>query len=155
MFKPLFTHTMKGGHMKDTLKPGIEYELKFLVPETKTVPNLYPEATEFQVMPNVFATGYLVGLFEWACIQALNPHIDWPNEQTVGTMININHTAATPPGLEVSATVRLVAVEGKKLIFELEANDGIDTISKGTHERFIINAEKFGESLKKKIDKIT
>jgi fluoroacetyl-CoA thioesterase len=154
MIKSSVKRTMKGGQMKETLKPGIEYELKFLVPENKTVPNLYPEATEFQVMPNVLATGYLVGLFEWACIQAINPHIDWPNEQTVGTMININHTAATPPGLEVSATVRLVAVEEKKLVFELEANDGIDTISKGTHERFIINAEKFGESLKKKKDKL-
>ena len=61
--------------MKETLKPGIEYKLKFQVPENKTVPALYPEASEFQVMPKVFATGFLVGLFEWACIKAINPHI--------------------------------------------------------------------------------
>jgi len=67
--------------MKDTLKAGLEYELRFRVPDNKTVPALYPESSEFQVMPRVFATGYMVGLIEWACIQAVNPHIDWPNEQ--------------------------------------------------------------------------
>ncbi len=137
--------------MKETLKPGIEYEHKFKVPESKTVPALYPEASEFLAMPKVFATGFLVGFFEWACIKAINPHIDWPDEQTVGTRIDVNHTAATPPGLEVTARVKLVEVDRKKLVFEVEANDGIDTISKGVHERFIINAEKFNQSLKKKM----
>ncbi len=141
----------KGGKMKETLKPGIEYEHKFKVPESKTVPALYPEASEFLAMPKVFATGFLVGFFEWACIKAINPHIDWPDEQTVGTRIDVNHTAATPPGLEVTARVKLVEVDRKKLVFEVEANDGIDTISKGVHERFIINAEKFNQSLKKKM----
>ena len=57
------------------MKPGLEYELRFRVPETKTVPALYPEAPEFQAMPRVFATGYLVGLLEWACILAIKPHL--------------------------------------------------------------------------------
>ncbi|WP_342590442.1 hypothetical protein [Abyssogena phaseoliformis symbiont] len=46
--------------MKDTLKPGIRYEHKFVVPNSKTVPALYPESEEFVVMPEVFATGFLV-----------------------------------------------------------------------------------------------
>jgi hypothetical protein len=46
-------------------------------------------------MPEVFATGFLVGLLEWTCIQAVNPHIDWPREQTVGTHVNVSHEAAT------------------------------------------------------------
>jgi len=136
--------------MKETLKAGIEHELRFRVPASKTVPALYPEASEFQVMPRVFATGYMVGLIEWACIQAITPHIDWPNEQTVGISINVNHTAATPPGLEVCARVRLIEVDGKRLIFDVELNDGVDAISKGTHERFIINAEKFNRKVKEK-----
>jgi len=129
--------------MKETLKAGISYEHKFTVPHSKTVPALYPESVEFMAMPEVFATGFLVGFLEWACIKAVNPHLDWPQEQTVGTHIDVSHEAATPPGLEITATVELIAVEGKKLIFSVEAHDGIDLISKGRHERFVINKEKF------------
>ena len=136
--------------MKATLKPGIQYKHTFVVPESKTVPALYPESQEFAAMPEVFATGFLVGLLEWACIKAINPHIDWPKEQTVGTHINVSHEAATPPGLEVTAIVELIAIEGRKLVFSVEANDGVDLISKGLHERFIINKDKFDTNISKK-----
>lgn len=129
--------------MKETLKPGIRYEHKFVIPQSKTVPALYPESEEFAAMPEVFATGFLVGFLEWACIRAINPHIDWPQEQTLGTHINVSHEAATPPGLEVTATVELIAVEGRRLVFNVEAHDGVDLISRGQHERFVINKEKF------------
>lgn len=136
--------------MKDSLKPGITYEHRFVVPPSKTVPALYPEADEFVAMPEVFATGFLVGFLEWACIRAINPHLDWPKEQTVGTHIDVSHEAATPPGLEVTARVELLAVEGKKLVFAVEAHDGVDLISKGRHERFIIDKEKFDARLGRK-----
>ena len=129
--------------MKETLKPGITYEHRFVVPSSKTVPALYPESEEFVAMPEVFATGFLVGFLEWACIKAINPHLDWPSEQTVGTHIDVSHEAATPPGLEVMAKVELIEVSGRKLVFGVEAHDGVDRISKGRHERFIINKEKF------------
>jgi len=137
--------------MKDTLKPGIRYEHKFLVPTSKTVPALYPEAEEFLAMPEVFATGFMVGFLEWACIKCVNPHIDWPIEQTVGTHVNVSHQAATPPGLEVTATVELIEVDGKKLVFSVEAHDGVDIISKGIHERFVINKERFDAKLEEKL----
>ncbi len=133
--------------MKDTLKIGIKYTHQFVVPLSKTVPALYPEAEEFLAMPEVFATGFLVGFLEWACILAVNPHLDWPREQTVGTHVNVSHQAATPHGLRVAAKVELIAIEGRKLTFSVEAHDGIDLISKGTHERFIINREKFDAKL--------
>ena len=136
--------------MKATLKPGLTHELKFRVPDTKTVPNLYPESPEFQAMPEVFATGFMVGLIEWACILAINPHLDWPAEQTVGIRINVDHTAATPPGFDVSARVRLIEVDGRRLVFDAELNDGVDVISKGTHERFIVDAQKFNLKMKQK-----
>jgi len=129
--------------MKKQLKPGIRYEHKFVVPTSKTVPALYPESPEFVAMPEVFATGFLVGFLEWTCIKAVNPHLDWPREQTVGTHIDVSHEAATPPGLEVTATVELIEVDGRKLVFAVEAHDGVDLISKGRHERFVINKEKF------------
>ena len=137
--------------MKDTLQAGLEHAFAFTIDESKLVPALYPEAEEFGVMPRVFATGYMVGLIEWACIQALMPHLDWPNEQSVGTRVDVRHLAATPPGLVVTAKVKLTEMEGRKLTFEVEAHDGVDLIAKGTHERFVINKEKFDAGLQKKI----
>lgn len=136
--------------MKPSLKPGIVYEHRFVVPPTKTVPALYPEADEFQVMPEVFATGFLVGFLEWACVKAIAPHLDWPLEQTVGTHIDVSHVAATPPGMEVTANVELLAVEGKKLVFRVRAHDGTDLISEGRHERHVIIKERFDARVRAK-----
>jgi len=136
--------------VRDTLKPGIEQEFCLKITDQKTVPALYPESEEFQAMPNVFATGYMVGFLEWACIQAINPHLDWPTEQTVGIHINVSHIAATPPGLEVTAKVKLKAIDGRKLFFEVEAHDGIDLICQGSHDRFVIYPEKFNQKVKEK-----
>ena len=136
--------------MKNSLKVGIKYQHKFIIPKSKTVPNLYPESEEFKIMPEVFATGYLVGFLEWACILALKPHLDWPEEQSVGIHINVSHEAATPVGHEVIANVELIKIVGKKLTFNVEARDKVDLISKGTHERFIINKEKFDSKIKEK-----
>ena len=137
--------------MKDTLQPGIESEFTFRIPGTKTVSALYPESAEFQEMPEVFATGFLVGLLEWACIQAVNPHLDWPAEQTVGTHIDVSHVAATPAGFDVTAKVKLIEVNGRRLLFEVEAHDGVELISKGKHERFVINKDKFDAKMKEKL----
>ena len=136
--------------MKQTLQPGIEHQFTYNITEKKTVPALYPESNEFLVMPEVFATGFMVGLIEWTCIQAVNPHLDWPEEQTVGTHISVSHLAATPPGLEVTAKVRLIEVDGRRLVFEVEAHDGVDLITRGQHERFVINAVKFNSKMKAK-----
>src|SRR5450631_1792687 len=129
--------------MKESLQPGVRYEHKFIVSQSKTVPALYPESDEFVAMPEVFATG----LLEWACIKAVNPHLDWPREQSVGTHIDVSHEAATPPGLEITTSVELIAVEGRKLIFTVNAHDGVDLISRGRHERFVIDKEKFEAKL--------
>jgi fluoroacetyl-CoA thioesterase len=133
--------------MKDSLKPGLRYEHKFLVTPNKTVPALFPESPEFKDLPEVFATGFMVGFLEWACVLAIKPHLDSPNELSLGTHINVSHEAATPPGLEVTATVELIAVEGRKLTFTVSAHDGVDLISRGTHERFVIDQAKFDKKL--------
>jgi fluoroacetyl-CoA thioesterase len=140
--------------MKDTLKPGLKFEFSYTVPESKTVPYLYPEAEEFQQMPRVLATGFMVGLIEWACVDFINRHIDWPNEQTVGTDVKLSHLAATPPGLTVTVKGELLHIEGRKLTFSIVADDGLDVISEGTHERFIISPDKFTAKLQSKIKKI-
>ena len=136
--------------MADTLQAGMSFEFRYTVPEDKTVPHLFPDIEEGAVMPRVLATGYMVGLMEFACIKFINPHIDWPRQQTVGIHVNVSHSAATPPGMTVTVKGRLEKVEGRKLSFALEAFDDQDQISSGTHERFIIDAQKFNAAVAKK-----
>ncbi|WUI02599.1 thioesterase family protein [Spirillospora sp. NBC_00431] len=136
--------------MDDELKPGLEHEFAFRVTDDKIVPALYPESPEFAVMPPVFATGFLVGLLEWACVQAVRPYLDWPREQTVGTFVQVTHQAATAPGMTVTARVRLTEVDGRRLRFEVFATDGVDVISAGSHERAVVNAARFTERVQEK-----
>jgi fluoroacetyl-CoA thioesterase len=138
--------------MKDTLAAGISYTLTFRVPAEKTVPKLYPEAAPFREMPEVFATGYLVGFIEWACMEALAPYLE-EGERSVGTMINVSHDAATPPGMQVTAQVRCLEVNGKRTLWEVEVRDEVDLISKGSHERFTIKLEQFNSRLALKAQK--
>ncbi len=140
--------------MDKRLQPGLTFEFQFRVPESKTVPFLYPESSEFQVMPKVLATGFMVGLFEWACIRATIPYLDWPDEQTVGTDVKLSHLAPTPPGLTVTVKGTLDKVEGRKLVFSLAGHDGLDVISRGTHERHVIDAAQFNEKVEAKTQNI-
>ena len=133
--------------MKPTLQPGIRHTFRYTVPESKTVPYIYREAGDFQDMPNVFATGYMVALCEWACVDLLKPHQDWPQEQSLGTHVDLSHTAATPAGMTVTVEAVLEKIEGRKLTFAVSAHDGIDAITSGRHERFIVDAAKFNQKV--------
>lgn len=137
--------------MKESLQPGLSFQFRFEVPDDKTVPHLFPESPEFRLMPRVLATGFMVGLFEWACIRAINPHLEWPREQTVAIGVNFTHSAATPPGLTVTGKGTLVGVKGRRLSFVLEADDGVDKISEGTHERFVIDVQAFSARARQKL----
>jgi len=68
----------------------------------------------------------------------------------LGTHVNLSHTAPTPPGLTVTVKVRLEKVEGRRLEFAVSVHDGVDTISTGTHERFIIDSARFGAKVAEK-----
>ena len=141
--------------MKNTLQPGLTHTFQFRIPPTKTVPHLYPESAMFREMPEVLATGFMVGLLEWACVDALRPYLDWPAEQSLGTLVNFSHEAATPPGFTVTVDVRLERIEGRKLVFHVEAHDGIDRIASGTHERFVIDAARFRSRVAEKARKVS
>jgi fluoroacetyl-CoA thioesterase len=132
--------------MKATLKPGLTHRFSYRVPDNKTVPHLYPEVADFQAMPRVFATGYMVGLMEWACMQLMAPHLD-AGEGSLGVHIDVNHTAATPPGLTVTVDVECTEVVGKKISFKVKAHDGVDQIGAGRHERFVVAWEKFNANV--------
>jgi fluoroacetyl-CoA thioesterase len=128
--------------MKSSLAPGVTLTFRYVVPADKTVPHVFPESPRFRDMPAVFATAYMVGLLEWACMEAMQPHLE-DGEQSVGTGVWVTHGAATPPGLTVTVDVSLTKVEGRKLTFSVRAHDGVDTISEGTHERFVIDRARF------------
>lgn len=128
--------------MKNTLTPGAVFTHAFTVTEAKTVPNLYPESAEFQAMPKVFATGYMVGLMEWACIEALRPHLD-DGEGSLGIGICVNHIAATPPGMRVTVTVTCQTVEGRRVTWQVRAEDEHELIGEGTHDRAIVTWDRF------------
>lgn len=128
--------------MKETLQPGFQHTFSFVVTKEKTVPHVYPESDLFREMPEVFATAFMVGFMEWACMEALRPYLE-EGERTLGTMINVTHQAATPPGMQVTAVVKCLEVEGKRTLWEIEVHDEVELIGKGTHERFTVNHDKF------------
>jgi fluoroacetyl-CoA thioesterase len=128
--------------MKPTLKPGQKYRFAFTVPENKTVPFLYPEAPGFQAMPKVFATGFMVGLMEWTCIQLMEPHLDH-GEGSLGVHIDVSHSAATPPGMTITVDAECVAVDRRRLTFKVKAHDGVDVIGEGCHERVVVEWNQF------------
>jgi fluoroacetyl-CoA thioesterase len=135
--------------MKATLEPGLTHRFTYTVPENKTVPFLYPEAPDLQTMPKVFATGFMIGLMEWTCVQLMQPHLD-PGEGSVGVHVDVSHAAATPPGLTVTVDARCTAVDGRRLSFEITAHDGIDVIGEGRHERFVVAWDRFNARLAEK-----
>ena len=138
--------------MKSTLKPGLTHRFTYRVPDNKTVPHLYPEVADFQAMPRVFATGFMVGLMEWACMQLMAPHLD-AGEGSLGVHIDVNHTAATPPGFSITVDVECTDVVGRKISFNVTAHDGVDQIGKGRHERFVVAWDKFNASVAAKVAK--
>jgi fluoroacetyl-CoA thioesterase len=120
----------------------LTYTQELMIDSSLTVPQISDKFTGFSDMPQVFATAYLVGFVEWTCVEALAPYLD-PQQKTVGTSVNLSHSAATPIGMKVTAEVTLRQIEGKKLSFTVICRDEVDVICEGTHERFIIDHEKF------------
>jgi len=139
--------------MKPSLQPGLTHRFAFTVPESKTVLNLYPEAPQLQAMPEVFATGYMVGLMEWTCVQLLEPHLDI-GEGSLGVHIDVSHKAATPPGLTVTVDAECIEARGPRVKFKVTAHDGMDEIGSGTHERFIVTWDRFKRGLAPKLAKV-
>ena len=135
--------------MKDTLRAGIKASFSYVVPDDKTVPHLFRDAAEMADMPEVFATGFMVALMEWTCIQALAPHLD-DGEGSVGIHVDISHDAATPPGMTVKVDVEATEVDGRKVWFSVRAHDGVDRIGEGYHQRAIVDWEKFKARVAKK-----
>ncbi|MEC3955862.1 thioesterase family protein [Nocardia sp. CDC153] len=124
------------------IEVGDRSQLIYRIPAGRTVPDLYPDSPEFQQIPAVFATGYLVGLMEWACARHLHPHLP-PGQSSVGTHIDVSHAAPSLPGMTVTVQIEVTAVLGRRIQWSAQARDDCDTIGEGTHHRAIITTDQF------------
>jgi fluoroacetyl-CoA thioesterase len=91
--------------------------------------------------PDVYATSRMVGLMELAAARCMEPLLE-DGELSVGVSVQIVHTAATPPGVQVAATARYLGRAGKLFRFEVVASDPAGEIGRGEHERAIIKTER-------------
>jgi fluoroacetyl-CoA thioesterase len=135
--------------MKDTIAPGASATFSYTVPANKTVPHLYPEAADFQVMPAVFATGFMVGLMEWTCMKVLEPHLE-AGEGSLGVHIDVSHAAATLPGQTIKVDAEVMKVDGRRVSFRVKAHDGVEMIGQGEHDRFVVPWDKFNTRINAK-----
>ena len=97
----------------------------------------------------VYATPAMIGLMEGASLAAVDPRLP-SGFATVGIKVEIEHLAATPLGMNITATAELIGIEGRKLIFTVNAHDDKEIIGTGRHERFIIDAAKFTSKTEQK-----
>ncbi len=132
--------------MRPELKPGLKFAQELRVDESLTVPAVSNAFSGFADMPSVFATAFMVGLIEWAAIEAIRPHLE-DGEGSVGTHIDVSHISATPIGMCVTAYVELLSVEGRRLKFKVSCRDERDLIGEGTHNRVVIDRAKFNARL--------
>ncbi len=108
----------------------------------QTVTNLNTAKTYGSGDIDVFATPAMIGLMEGASLMITEKHLP-QGFSSVGTKVDVYHTAATPIGMTVTAKAEIVEIHGKRLIFKIEAFDEKQQIGEGLHERYIIETEKF------------
>jgi fluoroacetyl-CoA thioesterase len=140
--------------MSPDLQPGIAFEWTYVVPERSTVPQLYHDTRFCLDMPDVLATGYMVGMMELACVNGIMPFVDWPREQSVGVHVSFSHLAATLPGMTLHIRGEVIEVDGRRVKFRVEAWDGVDKVTEGVHERMIIDPAKFNARMAEKKAKL-
>ncbi|HLO77831.1 MAG TPA: thioesterase family protein [Magnetospirillum sp.] len=132
--------------MKSSPVLGDVHHFSFRVGESKVVPALYPESDIFRSMPEVFATGFMVGLMEWACTEHLRPHLE-DGEGSLGVAIDVSHVAPTLPGQTVTVTVTCDKADGRRLGWHVVARDELDVIGEGRHERAVVVWARFQQKL--------
>ena len=140
--------------MKPTLKTGLKHRFAWKVPDDKTVPRLFPGEPDFQAMPKVFATPFMIGLMEWTCMQLIAPHLD-AGEGSLGVHVDVSHEAPTPPGMTVTVEAECTAIEDKLLTFRVKAHDGVDLIGRGAHQRFVVEWDMFNARVSGKAKAVT
>ena len=126
------------------LTPGLTGRTELVVREEHTAPRVGSG------LVHVLATPVMINLFEAAALDALDKHLP-PGYQSLGTVLNVRHIAATPVGMKVVAIARITRIEGRTVYLHVEAHDARELIGDGTHERVVVNVEKFSQRVKRKL----
>jgi fluoroacetyl-CoA thioesterase len=128
--------------MKPSLKPGLAHTKKITVDESRVIAFMGDDC-------RVYATPRIISDVEYTCRNFLLEHLD-PGEDTVGTRVNWEHVGPALIGAEVTLSIKLIGVDGRRVTFEATVNDGADAVAHGTHERFIVDVQRVRERLLKK-----
>ena len=131
--------------MKPSLQPGVALTRRILIDRARTIGFMGEDA-------RVYATPSMILDIERTCRDLILEHAD-TGEDSVGTEVAVKHLAATLPGMTVEISVKVTAVEGRKVAFEISARDELEPISGGTHSRFVVDVGKTVERLKAKAAK--
>jgi predicted thioesterase len=128
--------------MKPTLIPGLMTTKTITVDEPRVISFMGDDC-------RVYATPRIIGDLEYTCRDFLLAHLD-PGEDSVGTRVNWEHVGPALLGAEVTISVKVAAVDGRRVTFEASVAEGADEVARGTHERFIVDVHKLRERLLKK-----
>ncbi len=133
--------------MNDTtsnIKPGAKGVAELVVGEEHTAPRVGSGKIR------VLATPVMINLIEAAALKAAE-HLLPPGHQSLGTLLNVKHIAATPVGMRIKAIATVTKLEGRNIFFDVSAEDEKETIGGGTHERVVVNVERFDKRVQRKI----
>ena len=126
------------------IAPGLSGTVEIVVGEEHTAPSIGSGKVR------VLATPVMINLIEAAALKAIE-HLLEPGYQSLGTHLDVHHVAATPVGMKARATAEVTKVDGRTVIFKVEARDEKDVIGYGTHERVVVNVAKFDQRVQKKL----
>ena len=126
------------------LQPGLTGRTELMVAEEHTAPRVGSGKVR------VLATPVMINLFEAAALDAVDKHLP-PGYQSLGTVLNVRHIAATPVGMKVFSIARILKMEGRTVFLQVEAHDEKELIGDGEHQRVVVNVEKFSERVKHKL----
>jgi len=129
--------------MMDAVKPGLMGSVDLTVGEEHTAPSVGSGAI------HVLGTPVMINLMEAAALAAAE-YLLPAGHQSLGIHLDVSHLAATPVGMKVTATAEVTAVEGNRIKFRVEAHDEADLIGEGTHERVVVNVERFDKRVRAK-----
>lgn len=132
--------------MTDTtsaIKPGTSGTAELIVGEEHTAPRVGSGKIR------VLATPVMINVIEAAALKAAE-HLLPAGHQSLGTLLNVKHIAATPVGMKIKATATVTKVEGRNVFFDVTAEDEKETIGGGTHERVVVNVERFDKRVQRK-----
>src|SRR5688500_9583399 len=126
------------------IAPGLEGTAELVVGEEHTAPRIGSGKV------HVLATPVMINLIEAAALAAIE-HLLPAGYQSLGTLLNVRHIAATPVGMRVTAQATVVAVHGRTISFQVSAHDERELIGEGAHERVVVNVAKFDQRVQRKL----